>query len=464
MSNLDSLERKFLYAISDRPNLVFELSEERFFSDKQLYRVYLKLKEYWTETRKLPTEEVMPTLFNSHEDLHLALRIILERSSSVLTSEEVKWIASKLEDKFINRTVRKYTMEAFETYFNKDMGIEGLEFLYDNISSLTMNIKANETLKQEDTSIIDSLSGRFKQLNESLNEDNIVSSGYAGWDEAYGGLIKTHLITMCSPQSKGKSTMLLNFSTNAFLDGYNVAFITIEVSRRDFERKFDSLITGIPVTKFFMNRLNEKDLERYKISYLMKIFPLSSNGELPKFLKENLNEIKITDSFEKLIELVIANGFEIRSNKFKIFDMPKGCTISSIEKLLMRDANMEGIDLLVIDYPGIMEIPDKSTNSWFNISELYKSLKQLTKFFNVATVVAAQLHDVLIDQNTILSSQMLRYSQSIVDHSDIVQVWNYNLGNEGLILTRGLKSRHSKVADIAFSADYVRMKMAEIEI
>lgn len=110
------------------------------------------------------------------------------------------------------------------------------------------------------------------------------SEGSGGIDDVLnGGLKNGELGMIMLPSGKGKSIFLLNVAANALIQGYNVCFLSLEMSEREIRNRFSSFFTGIS-TKYLEKMKNSEIGEKIKANYrsvtlgnlLIKTFPMRS--------------------------------------------------------------------------------------------------------------------------------------------------------------------------------------------
>jgi replicative DNA helicase len=84
-------------------------------------------------------------------------------------------------------------------------------------------------------------------INNKVSEDftTKISTGYRQLDACLGsGLSKGELCFLLSPPNRGKSFGLLNLAGNYIYSGYNVFFVSVEMSKNTVVKRFDQFFTG----------------------------------------------------------------------------------------------------------------------------------------------------------------------------------------------------------------------------
>jgi len=81
-----------------------------------------------------------------------------------------------------------------------------------------------------------------------------MSTGWTSVDSIlYGGFNRGELNIFAAPSGHGKSLVLQNLALNWAFQGYNVVYVTLELSESLCSMRLDSMITGYPTTKLFRN-------------------------------------------------------------------------------------------------------------------------------------------------------------------------------------------------------------------
>lgn len=175
-----------------------------------------------------------------------------------------------------------------------------------------------------------------------------------GLDRALrGGLEQERLGIVMMPTGKGKSVFLLNIAGNAVFQGFNVAYISLELSETDLMKRFCMFFTGLPEDKIDHmtgENIKSKILESYQLKNLGKLivknFPMSS------------------------------------------------ISVQGIESYLRQSKTLRGWtpDLLVVDYMDILKRPFKRAETHEQLEEISKQLKNLAQRNKIPVWTASQVN------------------------------------------------------------------------
>lgn len=127
------------------------------------------------------------------------------------------------------------------------------------------------------------------------DEEDIVfySTGFPTMDKYLGGGLARQTLTLFTANSgNGKSVMLANISRNLALQGLDILFVTLELSQRMTEDRFDMIVTddNLVVIKRDKQKAAEKIVQEGKRSGSLHIkkFPMSGTtaADIKRYIKE----------------------------------------------------------------------------------------------------------------------------------------------------------------------------------
>lgn len=93
------------------------------------------------------------------------------------------------------------------------------------------------------------------RLEDIQNNKPAISTGWKTIDTVlYGGFERGTLNIFAAPSGHGKSLFLQNISLNWALAGYNVVYVSLELSEKLCSMRFDSMLTGYGTRELFKNK------------------------------------------------------------------------------------------------------------------------------------------------------------------------------------------------------------------
>ena len=190
---------------------------------------------------------------------------------------------------------------------------------------------------------------RLTKMNDpATREDYIgIPSGIGELDKMITGLNKSDLIILGARPGMGKTSFALNIARNVAVNaGKTVCFFSLEMTRDQLAQRMLSSEAAIKSEKLRTGDLEVEEWTR-----------LTQAGE-------NLSKAEI------------------------YFDETSSITVPEMKAKLRR---MKRVDLVVIDYLGLMHSPRQTDNRVQEISEITRSLKIMAKELKIPVIVCAQL-------------------------------------------------------------------------
>ena len=185
-------------------------------------------------------------------------------------------VRAELED--VNDVVRRQVRDYFARIYKAPLQVDGAA----HIKEVSLDFCRKQKLKAAmlkcvgliKTSSFDEIS---KTMNEALNMGSDNDAGYdyildfekrfelkarnpvsTGWQQidsiCRGGLGAGELGVCIAPTGAGKSMALVHLGTQAILEGKTVVHYTLELADTVVATRYDSCITGIPLTNTFTNK------------------------------------------------------------------------------------------------------------------------------------------------------------------------------------------------------------------
>lgn len=190
---------------------------------------------------------------------------------------------------------------------------------------------------------------RLSKIADPETHDDYVGipCGIGELDRMITGLNKSDLIILGARPSMGKTSMALNIARNVAVDtGKTVCFFSLEMSRDQLAQRLLSSESGVDSAK-----LRTGDLTADEWTMLTRA------------------------------------GAHLSDTKL-YFDQTSDITVPEMKAKLRR---MKKVDLVIIDYLGLMHSARRIENRVQEISEITRNLKIMAKEFNIPVIVCSQL-------------------------------------------------------------------------
>lgn len=306
---------------------------------------------------------------------------INELSDMVLSGANAEFHIDIVLEKALLRQLITTSNKIIEMSYNSD---EPVEDIVDTAEQEIFRI-AERPNRKAFRSISKIIKGTIKNIEETATtKKNIhgVPSGFMELDRKIGGFRPGQLIVLAARPAMGKTSLALNIASNTAV-------------------RYDKKV-GI-----FTMEMEAEEL-------LMRILSSASEVEMENMLKGyGMNEKKL---------LRIAGAAEVLAEKNIYIDDSGSNTILDIRAKTRRlQAEIKGLDLIIIDYLQLMSSKRNRENRQQEISEISRNLKVLAKEINIPIIALSQLNRGLEsrdDKRPKLSD--LRESGAIEQDADIV--------------------------------------------
>lgn len=207
-----------------------------------------------------------------------------------------------------------------------------------------------------------------------------LSTGMDTLDAKLMGLKAEQLIIVAGRPKMGKTTFVMNIADHvAVVQRKQVLVVSLEMSHQ---------------------QLTDKSL--------------SSLGSIP------LNDLKDGSALNKYPSEILNVSTRIHASGLSLYDR-KGATINRLRSVARRHKMTKGLDLLVIDHIGLVQVDDAKANPVQRISEITRQLKLLARELSIPVIALSQLNRELEkrpDKRPICSD--LRDSGSIEQDADMI--------------------------------------------
>lgn len=415
--------------------VVLHVSPEEFYipQNREIYSIiYMMFTQGRTIDPLLVLDEVVKNgIFNDAEGKNY----LAELADSVPSVANVAKYADVVRD--------KYYLRQLITASNKI--IEDVSALGDDVPSVLnaaeqriYEIRSGRSLSNEPKRLKDVITNEvFERLSVLQGDDKDlykgVDTGFTGLDKVISGLNKSDLILIGARPAMGKTSFALNICRNVgVIAKKKVVFFSLEMGREQLAERLLSSESGVDSYKFRSGELDDSDWKRI---------------------------MSAADNFV---------------NAQIYLDDTAGITVTEIKSRVRR---MRGVDVVIIDYLGLLRSSEKKENRVQEVSAITRELKMMAKELNIPIVVCAQLNRGSVDGKVKVRRPQLtdlRESGSIEQDADIVMFLHresyYNndpvddADENGEVLDEGkselivAKNRHGETCNIPlhFDKQYTR--------
>lgn len=251
-----------------------------------------------------------------------------------------------------------------------------------------------------------------------------ISTGWKGIDQKlYGGLNRGEITIFAGGSGAGKSLFLQNFAVNWTFAGFNVVYLSLELSEQLISMRLDAMVSGYS-TKEIMRNIDDVDLK----------VRMKSKG----------------------------------AGRLRVKQMPNGVTVNDI-RVFLREYEIqcgEKIDCLLVDYLDLMmPISKKVSPSDLFIKDKYVSeeLRNLAVERDILLVTASQLNRGAVEEIEFDHHHIAGGISKIQTADNVVGIFTSNAMREkGRYQIQFMKTRSSSgvgsKVDLKFSPDTLRIE------
>jgi len=349
-----------------------------FTNHQQVYKIlkFMYKNEFFIDILSLTTFIQENNLLKKIGGIKVLIELTNQSSNLIYLEDYIKLV----KDKFLRRSIIKLGYQISNSGYITNIPLEKLlSQLNIEVSELITTFENQPTLSSAEL-----LNTMFSELKEKFLHPKLpgLSSGFPNLDQLTQGFQKSDLIILAGRPSVGKTALSLTLALNMIRNSrLPVIFFSLEMSKEQIMYRILSLETAITQTKLKNGHLDQNDW--IKLAKIIKIV-----AKLPFFIDET-------------------PSLSIQDLRLKI------------KTILLKQLE---IGAVIIDYLQLMQTSDsKSRNRVQELSYITRSLKNLSKEFNIPIIALSQLSrnvDNRLNQRPILSD--LRESGSIEQDADLV--------------------------------------------
>ncbi len=277
------------------------------------------------------------------------LGYIAELSLFVPSAANVSYYINIVEDRSVLRQLIKAGGEIMNEASASDSPVTDiLDEAERRIFSISMK-KNEETLVPVDKSAMAAYM-RIGELMRTRGQISGVPTGFRELDELTSGLQKGDLIIVAARPSVGKSTFAMNIAEYAATTaGKRVAVFSLEMSREQLTTRMLCSQAKVDMQKVNSGETTEEDL------------------------------------------LVLSDALLTLSDSKMYIDDSGNLSVADIRSRCRRQKTRYGLDLVVVDYLGLLQLTSKRGSLVADIAEATRALKILAKELEVPIMLLCQL-------------------------------------------------------------------------
>lgn len=332
--------------------------EENYFLDHYT-KVFKMLKSYYLKFKKLPSFDFFEDALFKHREqifpnygLEAANKEIasFRGESTFIEASDLEFLIDEMKKRYTWLVIEKELPSAIQNIKQGDLkGIGQLQAAVNSMNKATVKEGIQHSNNHE---YIDGILEKYNETKTSPLKAWGVKLGFHALDAATFGIAKGEMFIIAGRHGAGKSVFLLSAALNAFRNGKNVVYVSLEMPTEQMWYRVSAAWTGLPVNEIIEGTLSEEKERHY------------------------------TEQME-----ILKNS----ANRFEVIDCPHVTvpTISSELDLIVSDYEP---DLLVVDYLGIIRPTDSKLSDNLAQASVVEEMRALARLRKIALFTAVQLN------------------------------------------------------------------------
>jgi KaiC/GvpD/RAD55 family RecA-like ATPase len=353
--NVTHLEKIFYHYIQQRPELEGIVSS-RFFETPDIKELYDLGKEFRGKYHKHPSKAQVKEILKMKG---MTDRVTPEKVDAVYEID-----MSQYDEKWLETTT-----EAWVEYKNLDLSIIDVvsyiktnKINAENISEIVNTVKGIIADRNTIDFAFDKGLDFYDPASHIQKVKEGFSTGYDYFDKLLGGGYSTKtLISLAGMPKVGKSLLLGNLACEGVRQGYNVAYISLEMADAKIVKRLGSNLLGIRVKEY--DQISQNSFE----------------------MKTRLGNFK-----KSMVDFKVPGSLKVK-------EFPTStASVMDIENWLKKMEELESIKfkLVVVDYIGIMKNwrNPNSENTYMKIKQIAEDLRAMAMRNDWCVLTASQFN------------------------------------------------------------------------
>ncbi|HKK16893.1 MAG TPA: replicative DNA helicase [Gammaproteobacteria bacterium] len=367
---------------------------------------------------------------DSHKQLDDAggLSYLAALAESTAGASNIRAYADIVRKRSILRQLIRATNQISETVFNPQG--RNSDQILDYAEQTVFEIAEREAKGRKSyRAIKDLLVTALDRVDELFRRDSHitgVSTGFDDFDDKTAGLQNSDLIIIAGRPSMGKTAFAINIAEHAAIKGkLSVAVFSMEMPGEQLAMRMMSSLGRIDQHKVRTGKLHDDDWPR------------------------------------------LTSAVEILKDARLFIDDTPALTPAELRSRCRRISRESGLDMIIVDYLQLMQVPGTTENRATEISEISRSLKAMAKELNVPVVALSQLNRSLEqrpNKRPVMSD--LRESGAIEQDADVIafiyrdEVYNEDTADKGKAEIILAKQRNGPIGmvTLTFLGQYTRFE------
>lgn len=301
----------------------------------------------------------------------------------------VETYACLIKDVSVKRKT-KNVLSQIDPYLTIDSGVtarNAIEKTQNELTDLSGHLETSKMsvdIGEYYDTFIDDLEKRKQIYRDGGNELEAaggIPTGFPTLDKKLHGWQKGNTIVVGARTGIGKSVCAVDFAVAAAQANASVLFFSMEMTIKEIATRFVAHLSGVSMNKIISGSLSDEESEK-----VAKI-------------KEDIKKLKIR------------------------VDTSQDSTVENIRSKSSKLAQSDtGLDLVIIDYLGLIKYNGKAKDKQNQIAEISRSLKEMAMVMNIPVIILAQLDNRLRGEEAEEEPTLahIRESGAIANDSNVI--------------------------------------------
>lgn len=434
-------ERKVIaYMFADRKYISLAMTKLKPAYMQSSSIVYRMLVGYFNKYKDVVTREIIEEQFAKRkldQNEAIKLRTMLDDVQRVQIVNEAEYHYA--EDQVIEQYKRSQLLTVAQQIIEgkvKSCTPEELEKLQNETQSVLTNLNSTDFDVKKEGSIAGDADDRlatYERIKANPEELQLIRTGFKSFDDANGGMRKGELTYVIGRKGDGKSVCLINLGHNMWKQNLNVIFFSLEISKEDYERRFDARAALVSAGGLKMGSLTDDDERAYR-QYIGNLAQGKSPAGSP-------------------VGMVY------------VVDVPSQCTPAFIETKTAEVETKLGVefDVVIVDYSEIMAPNVVTDLKRDNLGAIALSLKQYSRESMKLVITAAQMtrsgKQETSSKNGHAGTEHIAESDQVANHIDWGLAIRSISEDAGIVET--FKTRDGEPVTFRFNKRFDQMNIIE---
>ena len=246
-----------------------------------------------------------------------------------------------------------------------------------------------------------------------------ISTGLKAFDSTMGGFAYGELVLISAGTAQGKSNLMMWWAEQFVEVGYNILYVTIEMSYEANLHRYHAIQTGFDTLDIAHKRIPKTQQH----VYFEKLIAASKDKDVRKAFLRECESIK--DRSNPIHALAIAKKYINRKSKMFILDA-EGCAPARVEQEIQRLSMDQKIDAVFVDFINVMDPDFHNKDRVRELASISRELKKVARKTKTVLVTAAQLDTTALEhtQEEELTTDHVKYSKAIAENADWMIAFN----------------------------------------